>query len=217
MKRRIKVLIACERSGVVREAFNAYSGVDATSCDLVPCDDGRDDSHHQGDVLKILDDGWDAMVAHPDCTRLANSGVRWLLKPPPGKTMVQMWRGLFRGAAFYRKLRDAHIPMKAIENPVMHCHARELVVPLDRQVVQPWWFGDPFFKATGFELVGLPKLVPTDRLTPPRKGTQEHKEWSMVHRASPGPNRARERSRSFTGMAQAMAEQWLPVIWASVN
>lgn len=201
-----RVLIACEFSGVVRRAFRER-GHDAYSCDLLPAEDGS--QHHcQGDVRKILGDGWDLLVAHPECTRLTNAGVRWLSKPPKGKTKVQMWRALFEGAEFYQALRDCDIPLKAIENPVMHCHARELIEPVARQIVQPWWFGDPQFKATGFELQGLPRLVATDKLKPPKKGTKEHAEWSRVHRMSPGPHRAKERSRFFPGMAAAMATQW---------
>lgn len=201
----MRVLIACEYSGIVRDAFRAL-GHDAISCDLLPTE--RPGPHHQGDVLEILNDGFDLMVAHPTCTRLTNSGVRWLKVAPPGKTLEQMWQDLEAGAAFYRALRDAPIPLKAVENPIMHCYARDLIKPGPRQVVQPWWFGDPTFKATGFELVGLPHLVPTDKLVPPAKGSDEHKAWSSIHLASPGPNRAKERSRSFPGMAAAMAAQW---------
>lgn len=201
----MKILIACEYSGTVRDAFIAM-GHNAISCDLLPTD--APGPHHQGDVLEILNEGWDMMIAHPTCTRLANSGVRWLMGPPSGKTLDEMWDDLRRGAEFYRSLRDAPILLKAIENPIMHCHARELIKPGPRQVVQPWWFGDPAFKATGFELIGLPPLSPTLKLSPPAKGTKEHKEWSWVHMASPGPNRAKERSKSFPGMAAAMAKQW---------
>ena len=175
----MKVLVACEFSGIVREAF-AARGHEAMSCDLLPTEISG--WHHQGDVRDVLDDDWDLMVAHPPCTRLSNSGVQWLRKPPKGRTLVEMWRELFEGAGFYRLFRHAVIPRIAIENPVMHCHARELCGHGPRQMVQPWWFGDPQFKATGFELMGLPDLVPTNILTPPRKGTAEHKQWSKVHR-----------------------------------
>src|SRR5690606_10553920 len=107
-----------------------------------------------------------------------------------------------------RLLRDAPIALKCIENPIMHCHARELIQPGPRQVVQPWWFGDPAFKATGLELIGLPNLVPTNRLTPPKPGTPEHRAWSVIHMASPGPNCKRDRSVTFPGIADAMAYQW---------
>lgn len=201
----MKVLIACESSGTVRDAFQLM-GHDATSCDLLPSE--TIGSHYRGDVFDIIDEGWDLMIAHPPCTRLTNSGVRWLKVPPPGRTLEEMWEDLRKGAEFYCRLRDAKIPRKAVENPIMHCYARELVKPGLRQVVQPWWFGEEAFKATGFELVGLPELVATNRLTPPKTGTDEHKRWSAIHRAPPGPNRWRDRSRTFPGIARAMAEQW---------
>lgn len=205
----MRVLIACEESGTVRDAF-LRRGYDAMSCDLLPT--RSPGPHYQGDVRDILDQGWDMMIAHPDCTRLTNAGVRWLKVPPPGKTLVQMWQALFEAAAFYRMVRDAPIPMKCIENPIMHCHARELIKPGPRQVIQPWHFGDPAFKATGLELIGLPKLVETNRLTPPATGTPEHRKWSVIHMASPGPNRKRDRSVTFPGIAEAMADQWGPLL-----
>lgn len=201
----MRVLIACEESGTVREAFRRR-GYDAVSCDLMPT--RRPGPHLQCDVREVLNDGWDMMIAHPDCTRLTNAGVRWLRVPPPGKTLAEMWRGLIEAAEFYRLLRDAPIALKCIENPIMHCHARELIQPGPRQVVQPWWFGDPAFKATGLELIGLPNLVPTNRLKPPKPGTPEHRAWSVIHMASPGPNRKRDRSVTFPGIADAMAYQW---------
>lgn len=148
------------------------------------------------------------MIAHPPCTRLANSGVRWLQSPPPGKTVEQMHKALLDGAAFYRTLRDAKVPRKAIENPIMHKYARALIEPGRRQIVQPWWFGDPAFKATGFELIGLPDLEPTNKLDPPKPGSPEHKRWPECHRASPGSDRQRNRSRTYQGVADAMAAQW---------
>lgn len=201
----MRVLIGCEFSGIVRDAF-IRQGHQAVSCDFRPTE--RPGPHIQADVITVLNDGWDMAVFHPTCTRLTNSGVRWLSVPPNGRTLVSMWKELFEGADFYKALRNAPIPKIAIENPIMHCHARELIQPKPRQTVQPWWFGDPFFKATGFELFGLPNLQPTNKLTPPPKGSDEHKEWSAIHRASPGPSREKERSRSFPGMAEAMAKQW---------
>lgn len=220
----MRVLIACEFSGTVRRAFRAL-GHDAWSCDLLPAEDddlvydttGERAQHIQADVLGVIYGPWqswqripkwDAMIAHPVCTRLANSGARWLTEPPNGRTLEEMWEELRKGADFYKALRDAPIPLKAIENPIMHCHARELIQPGPRQVVQPWWFGDPFFKATGFELIGLPPLVATNRLTPPARGTPEYKAWSAVHLESPGKDRAKNRSRFYPGMAAAMAAQW---------
>jgi hypothetical protein len=120
-----------------------------------------------------------------------------------------MWRELDEAAALFAACLHAPIPRRAIENPVMHRHARERIRDLPKpQTVQPWWFGEPFFKATGFYLHGLPPLQATDRLTPPKAGTAEHKAWSAVHRAPPGRDRWRFRSRTFDGVAAAMAAQW---------
>lgn len=205
-----RVLIACERSGVVRRAFLA-AGHDAWSCDTEPADDGSN-RHIRDDVLNHLDGGWDLLaVMHPPCTVLCNSGAKWLYiggrkvnGPDP-----QRWAALEKAAAFYRTLRDAtQIPRRAVENPIMHRHAIRATGRGKVQFVQPWWFGDPFFKATGLELVNLPALAPTNKLTPPNPGTPEHKAWSRVHREPPGPDRARKRSETFPGLAAAMATQW---------
>jgi hypothetical protein len=201
----MKVLIACEYSGIVRDAFIAR-GHYALSCDLEQTE--RPGPHYQGNVFDIVDDGWDMMIAHPPCTRLTNSGIRWLHVPPRGKSLEQIWKELEEGAKFYRNLRDVNISRKAIENPIMHKYARALINPGPRQVVQPWWFGDEAFKATGFELVGLPPLEETNRLEPPLPGTDEHKTWSKCHRESPGPERWKNRSRTYPGIAEAMAAQW---------
>ena len=202
----MRVLVACEFSGVVRDAFIRH-GHDAVSCDLLPSESDYG-PHYQGDVFDILDDGWDLMVAHPCCRVLANAGARWLKEPSNNETLVERWRALFEAAEFYKKIRGARVKKKAIENPIMHCHSKELIDVGPRWIVQPWWFGDPFFKATGFELFGLPPLVPTNKLTPPKKGTEEHKRWSASHREPPGKDRAKNRSRFFPGMADAMADQW---------
>ncbi len=203
--KKLRVLVACEYSGRVRDAFIA-KGHDAISCDLLPTD--QPGPHHQGSVLDIMGDGFDLMIAHPPCTRLTNSGVRWLHVPPKGKTKEQMWQELDEGAEFYNAIKNADIPKKCIENPIMHKYARELIKLGHRQLIQPWWFGEKTFKATGFELIGLPDLVPTDMLEVPDKDTQEHKDWSWIHRASPGPNRWKVRSTTPQGIANAMADQW---------
>lgn len=209
-----RVLIACERSGVVRRAFLAL-GHDAWSCDTEAADDGSN-RHIRGDVLNHLDEGWDLLaVMHPPCTVLCNSGVKHLYMggrkengPNP-----QRWADLHEAAAFYRGLRDAtQIPRRAVENPVMHRYAIELTQRGRVQFVQPWWFGDPFFKATGLELIGLPPLVATNRLTPPKAGEEAHKAWSAVHRAPPSPDRAKNRSLTYPGIAAAMAAQWGAVL-----
>lgn len=201
----MRVLVACEYSGVVRDAFIAR-GHDAISCDLLPTD--KPGPHIQGDVLDHLGSDWDMLIAHPPCTRLTNSGVRWLHKPPKGKTLDDMWRELDEAVEFYKALRAAKIKRKCIENPVMHKYARERLGSIKRQVVQPWWFGEKTFKATGYELHGLPELVATNKLDTPKPGTGEHKEWSWVHRCPPGPNRWKIRSTTPKGIASAFAEQW---------
>lgn len=205
----MRVLIGCETSGRVRRAFTEL-GHDAWSCDLLPSEDGSN-RHIVGDVRDLLGDGWDLLaVMHPPCTRLCNSGVRWLNVPPPGRTLEEMWAELDDGAALFSACWNAPIPRIAVENPVMHKHAKARIVNYapPAQTVQPWWFGEPAFKATGLYLKGLPPLQPTNKLTPPKSGTDEHKAWSRVHRMPPGPDRWKERSRTFEGIAQAMAEQW---------
>jgi hypothetical protein len=206
----LRVLIGCERSGVVRRAFLAL-GYDAWSCDIMPADDASN-RHITGDILDHLNDGWDLMaVMHPPCTVLCNSGVKHLYiggNKANGRNETR-WAQLESAADFYRTLRDAdQIPCRAIENPVMHRHAIAATGRGPTQFVQPWWFGDPYFKATGFETINLPPLIATNRLTPPKTGTDEHKAWSMVHRAPPGPDRAKIRSQTFPGIAAAMADQW---------
>ena len=196
----LRVLIACEFSGVVRRAFAAL-GHDAWSCDLLPAED-RSNKHIIGDVRDILGNGWDMLiVAHPPCTRLCNSGVRWLAKPPAGKTLDQMWRELDEGAELFSDLWNAPIERIAVENPVMHKHAKARIRNYQEpaQSVQPWQFGHGETKRTCLWLKNLPPLVPTNIV----EGREPR-----VHHMSPGPDRWKERSRFFPGIAQAMAVQW---------
>lgn len=196
----LRVLVACEFSGTVRNAFLAR-GHDAWSCDLLPAEDGSN-RHIRGDARDVLRDGWDLlMVAHPPCTRLCNSGVRWLASPPPGKSKEEMWAELDEGAALFSAFWNAPIERVCIENPVMHRHAKERIQNYQEfaQSVQPWQFGHPEVKRTCLWLRNLPPLVPTTIV--------EGRE-ARVHRMSPGPNRWRERSRFFSGIAAAMADQW---------
>lgn len=196
----MKVLIACEFSGVVRRAFVAR-GHDAWSCDLLPAEDGSS-RHIVGDVRDVLDWGWDLlMVAHPPCTRLCNSGVRWLHEPPPGRSRDDLWRELDEAAALFSALWGAAIERVAVENPVMHRHAKARIVGYQpfTQSIQPWQFGHPETKRTCLWLRGLPPLRPTCVV----EGREPR-----VHRMPPGPDRWRERSRFYTGIANAMAEQW---------
>lgn len=195
-----RVLVACEFSGIVRRAF-AARGHDAWSCDLLPAED-RSNKHITGDVRGILDDGWDMLiVAHPPCTRLCNSGVRWLSAPPAGRSLDEMWADLDAGAALFSDLWNAPIERIAVENPVMHRHAKARIRNYQdpAQSVQPWQFGHGETKRTCLWLKNLPPLVPTnivDGRTP------------RVHHMSPGPDRWKERSRFFPGIAEAMADQW---------
>lgn len=210
-----RVLIACEFSGTVRRAFTA-AGFDAWSCDLLPAEDGS--NHHiTGNVLDVLGEGWDLLiVAHPPCTRLCNSGVRWLTVPPPGRTSADMWRELEEGAALFTALWQAPVPRVAVENPVMHRHAKERICGFVKpaQSVQPWQYGEWEKKRTCLWLRGLPALVPTFRtIAEARTALRETGEpKARVHRMSPGKHRARERSRFFPGIAAAMAAQWGPLL-----
>lgn len=196
----MRVLVACEYSGTVRNAF-LERGHDAWSCDLLPSEDGSN-RHIRGDARDLLNDGWDLlMVAHPPCTRLCNSGVRWLSVPPPRRTRDDMWRELDEGAALFSAFWNAPIERICVENPVMHRHAKERIVNYAEpaQSVQPWQFGHGETKRTCFWLKNLPPLVPTN-IVPGRT--------PRVHHASPGPDRWKERSRFFRGIAEAMADQW---------
>ena len=203
----LRVLVACEYSGVVRRAFLAR-GCDAWSCDLLPSEDGSN-RHIRGDARDLLHDGWDLlMVAHPPCTRLCNSGVRWLHTPPPGKTAEQMERELREGAALFSAFWNAPIPRVAVENPVMHGHAKRLIENYAEpaQSVQPWQFGHGETKRTCLWLRNLPPLKPTNVV----EGREQR-----VHRMSPSPTRWKERSRFYPGIAAAMAEQWTEHAWRS--
>jgi len=196
----MRVLVACEFSGVVRRAF-AAAGHDAWSCDLLPAEDGSN-RHFVGDARDRLNDGWDLlMVAHPPCTLLCNSCVRWLASPPPGRTAADMRAELDTAASLFSDFWTAPIERVAIENPIMHKHAKALIRDYapPAQIVQPWQFGHPETKAICLWLRGLAPLRPTSIVSgrTPR-----------VHRMPPGPNRARERSRFFSGVAAAMAQQW---------
>lgn len=196
----MKVLVACEYSGIVRDAF-LERGHDAWSCDLLPTE-RNSNRHIVGDVREILHDGWDMlMVAHPPCTRLCNSGVRWLYKPPKGKTKEQMWHELQEGADLFSDMWNAPIEKICVENPVMHKHAKALIRNYQEfaQSVQPWQFGHGEVKRTCFWLKNLAPLTPTEIVS----GRE-----ARVHKAPPSPDRWKERSRFFPGIAKAMAAQW---------
>ena len=209
----MKVLVGCEFSGTVRDAFLAR-GHDAWSCDLLPDDQGSN-RHIRGDVRDVLGFGWDLLViAHPPCTRLCNSGICWLTKPPKGKTIEQVWAELDAAADLFSTLLNAPIARVALENPIMHRHARERIVGYQppTQTVAPWQFGDPVQKKICLWTKGLPALQPTQtveipqpkfciRKTGPRAGRPYN---YYFHQGKNG----HERSRFFPGIAAAMAKQW---------
>lgn len=183
----MRVLVACEYSGVVRRAFRER-GHAAFSCDLLPADDDSG-NHIQGDVLNILDDGWDLMIAHPPCTDLAVSGARWFPeKIADGRQQTAI--------NFFMALANAPISRIAVENPV--CIMSSKWRKPD-QIIQPWQFGHGETKATCLWLKGLPLLAPTNIV----EGREQR-----VHKMPPGPDRWKERSKTYEGIAQAMAEQW---------
>ena len=182
----MKILVACEYSGRVRDAF-ASMGHDATSCDMLPTD--APGKHYKGDVTDILNDGWDMMVAFPPCTHLAVSGARWFAeKRADGRQQAAL--------DFVRLLMDAPIDKIAIENPVsiISSHIRK-----PDQTIQPWQYGHGETKRTCLWLKGLPLLAPTDIVE-----GREQRIWKMP----PSPDRWKLRSQTFQGIADAMAGQW---------
>lgn len=180
----MRVLIACEFSGTVRDAF-AARGHDAWSCDLLPAD--KPGNHHQGDVLSILHDGWDLMIAHPPCTHLAVSGARWF-KDKLGEQAEAL--------EFVRALMDAPIERICIENPVSILSSR---IRKPDQIIQPWQFGHGETKATCLWLKNLPRLTPTSVVD----GRE-----ARIHKLPPSPERWKIRSTTYQGIADAMAAQW---------
>ena len=181
----MRVLVACEFSGTVRDAF-LRRGHDAWSCDLLPTE-GDPARHIQGDVAEVLADGWDLMIAHPPCTHLAVSGARWFRD----KRKEQE-----EALAFVRLLLAAPVPRIALENPVSIISSR---IRKPDQIIQPWQYGHGEVKATCLWLQNLPPLVPT--------AIVDGRE-ARVHRMPPGPDRWKERSRTYSGVAEAMADQW---------
>lgn len=191
----MRVLIGCEYSGVVRDAFLA-KGHDAMSCDLLPTD--KPGPHYQGDVFDIIGDGWDLAIFHPPCTYMARSGQRWLKDQPPlksGKLVgAERRAALAKAIDFFEKLLNAPIPRVCVENP------RSFLIPFPvTQYIQPWQFGHGETKETGLWLRNLPPLVPTDIV--------EGRE-ARIHKLPPSADRWKIRSETYAGIAQAMAQQW---------
>lgn len=195
----MRVLVACEYSGRVRDAFIA-KGHDAMSCDLLPTD--SDGPHYEGDVFDLDLSSFDLMIAHPPCTYLTNSGVCWLHKDP------DRWALLDDGAAFFKRLLEAPIERVAIENPIMHKYAKERIGGVKQsQVVQPWMFGHLEQKATCLWLRGLPLLEPTNNVREEMKALPD-REKQRLHYLPPSADRWKLRSTTYQGIADAMAQQW---------
>ena len=190
----MKILIACEFSGVVREAFRKR-GHDAWSCDIIESEDNSK-YHIHGNVLNHLDESWDMMIAHPPCTYLCNSGVSWLHKDQ------SRWHELDKASQFFKTLLEYNIPKICVENPIPHKYGK---LPKYTQIIQPYQFGEDASKRTCLWLKNLPKLKPTNIIIKDRYANQTP---SGQNKLGPSADRWKERSRTYTGIAEAMAEQW---------
>ena len=190
----MKVLVACEFSGRIRDAF-IKRGHDAWSCDLLPSE--LEGPHYQQDIFEVIDKGWDLMIAHPPCTHLAVSGARWF----KNKQKEQK-----EALSFVQALLDADIPKIALENPIS---VISTYIRKPDQIVQPWMFGDPFTKTTCLWLKNLPPLIPTNIVDKgERHITKSGKSLPSWYNLPPSEDRWRERSRTYLGIAEAMAQQW---------
>jgi hypothetical protein len=192
----MKVLIACEYSGRVRDAFLA-AGHDAMSCDLLPTDSPG--PHYQGDVFDIIPDGWDLMVAHPPCTYLSVSGMHWTTRGLRDAKLTE------DALAFVQRLMDAPIERIAIENPISVISSR---IRKPDQIIQPWWFGHDASKKTCLWLKNLPLLQPTDMLPGDAKTRRANQTASGQNKLPPSKDRWKIRSETYAGIANAMAAQW---------
>jgi len=211
----MNVLVICEESGATRDAFR-LRGHNAWSCDILPGEGIYPEFHYIGDEC-WQDDArlkqWDLIIAHPPCTFLANSGVRWLYQggkrwTDAGKTRENppdqaRWDNMRKGAHFFIKIwqiKDRHPSVRlAVENPIIHEHAHKFGIPQHTQLIQPWQFGHGETKATCLWLYNLPKLIPTNIV---------EGRVARVHLMSPGPERGRERGHTYSGISTAFAEQW---------
>ena len=212
--KKMKILVACEESQAITKEFRAL-GHEAYSCDILPCSGGHSEWHLQGDVFNFINNGWDLMVAHPPCTYLSVSGARHLYNKDGSKN-IERYKNQREALDFVQKLMDCDIPRIAIENPVSVISSQ---IRKPDQIVQPWMFGDAASKTTCLWLKNLPKLVATNVVD---KG--EFKEWidkksgkmkrqatwyydALINAKSPEERRSL-RSKTFKGIAQAIAYQW---------
>lgn len=195
----MRVLVACEFSGVVRDAF-LEKGHNAWSCDILPTESPG--PHFQMDILELLsnDTDWDLMIAHPPCTFLANSGVRWLYIKGKGKEKnLVRWRKMEEGATFFKTLLEAPIPRIAVENPIMHKYAVEIIGRRQDQIINPWEHGHGESKSTCLWLKNLPLIIPSNKVS----DRVQRSYW-----VSEKKDRWKERSITYPGIAAAFAEQW---------
>ena len=199
----MNILVACEYSGIVRSAFVAL-GHNAWSCDLLPTEISG--QHYQGDVRDMLKDKWDLIIAHPPCTFLSNSGVTWLYNKDKSRN-IPRWESMQEAAEFFKIFLSVDCPMVAIENPIQHKHARAIIGKEYEQIIQPFYFGHMETKATCLWLKGLPKLHKTNDVETEMRLLPKNKQ-QRLHYLPPSPERWKERSRTFQGIANAMAAQW---------
>ena len=204
----MKVLVACEESQEVCKAFRA-KGHDAYSCDILPESGGHSEWHIQGDVIPLLDNGWDLIIAHPPCTYLTVTGNRWFNVERYGEKAIERQKLREEAIEFFLRIANAKCDKIAIENPVGIISS---VYRKPDQIIQPYYFGDAFEKKTCLWLKGLPKLKPTNMVEPPPRvkfaSGKTMPEWYSKCWHLPAEQRSIMRSKTFPGFAKAMAEQW---------
>lgn len=218
----MKVLIACEESQAVCKAFREQ-GHEAYSCDIIEPSGGHPEWHILGDALEALKGGqittmdgathdvskWDLLIAHPPCTYLSAAGNRWFNVERYGEKAVERANNRDKAAWFFMQFINADIDRIAVENPIGAMSTR---YKKPTQIIQPYWFGDPERKSTCLWLKGLPELTPTDIVEPNiiyyQNGNGTDSPWHMETMKLPAKERAKARSKTFPGIAKAMAEQW---------
>ena len=193
----MRVLIACEESQVVLEEFRKL-GHEAFSCDILEPSGNMPEYHFQQDLLPLLKQDWDLIIAFPPCTYLSNSGVRWLYNKDKSLN-TERWSNMKKGALFFKTILDSDCDKIAIENPIMHKYSKEIIGRSQDQIIHPWQFGHGETKATCLWLKNLPKLIPTDIVE-----GREQRIWKLP----PSKDRQKLRSKTYVGIAKAMASQW---------
>ncbi|MEQ8547608.1 MAG: hypothetical protein RIC03_06845 [Cyclobacteriaceae bacterium] len=201
----MKAIVICEESQEVTKALRA-KGITAYSCDLQTCSGGHPEWHIQDDAIKVVySNQWDLMIAHPPCTFITNAGVRWLFKD--GRRDEDRWNELREGSWFFKTLLNAPIKYKAIENPIPHKYALDIIGRKYDQIIHPYQFGHTETKATCLWIENLPKLMPTNNVKQEMDLLPKNLK-NRIHYMSPGPERTKLRSKTYTGIAEAIADQW---------